>query len=190
MSEIFVFDNNLPKLSESDISNSIKSVAPRGPYTIVNTGKGIIFKFYREEDTNFIFTPYAKSCFGVKKLNVSLSSHSQRERNIYISDPPGQFLNHSEEDFISDIWARHGVNIASFKIFKSAKTGRDYFIFTPINSTVTKNILKAGKIIIFGQEFPVQAKRGATQSNTSAVGTSTKQPSPLQPSPLQPLTHG
>ena len=67
MSEIFVYDNNPSKLPDSEITKIIKSIAPKPPYNIVNTGKGIIFKFYKDVDANFIFTPYATSCFEKKK---------------------------------------------------------------------------------------------------------------------------
>ena len=143
------------------------------PYNFVNTGKGIIYKFHKDEDVNFIFTPHAISCFEKKRLNVSLRLYSQRERNIYISDPPEHLTKYSERQFISDIWVRYNENISSFKTFKSAKTSRHYFIITPSSSLLTKNILKSGKIIIFNVECPVQAKRGSTYSN------STKQPTPL-----------
>ena len=179
MSGIFVYDNNTINLPEADITNFIKLLAPKPPYNFVNTGKGIIYKFLKDEDVNFIFTPHVISCFEKKGLNVSLSLYSQRERNIYISDPSEHLTKYSEREFISDIWVRYNINISSFKTFKSAKTSRHYFIITPSSSLLTKNILKGGKITIFNVEFPVQAKRGSTYSNSAK-----------QPTPLQSLSHG
>ena len=177
MSEIFVYDNNPSKLTDSEITKLIKSIAPKSPYNFVNTGKGIIFKFYKDIDANFIFTPHATRCFEKKNLNVSLSLHAQRERNIYISDPPEQLIKYTEREFISDIWARYNESISSFKTFKSAKTSRNYFIITPCSNLHTKNILEAGKIILFNLELPVQAMRGSTHSS------STNQRTPLQSLP-------
>ena len=117
MSEIFVYDKNPCKRPEKDIYDYVSRLAPRAPYTYVNVGKGIILKFQNEEDTNFIFTPSAILSFETHNLNVSLTIHSQRARNIYISNPPDQFLKYSENQYIMDIWSRHGVTIPCFKIF-------------------------------------------------------------------------
>ena len=87
MSEIFVYDKNPCKRPEKDIYDYVSRLAPRAPYTYVNVGKGLILKFQNEEDTNFIFTPSAILSFETHNLNVSLTIHSQRARNIYISNP-------------------------------------------------------------------------------------------------------
>ena len=173
MSEIFVYDKNPCKLPEKDIYDYVCRLAPCAPYAYVNAGKGLILKFKNEEDTNFIFTPYAIFNFETHKLNVSLTIHSQRARNIYISNPPDKFLKYTENQYIMDIWSRHGVAIPSFKIFKSEKSKRYYFIITPANSTVTQNILNRGKITLLDHAFTVQPMRGSKYSNKSVIGNTT-----------------
>ena len=174
MSEIFVYDKNPCKRPEKDIYDYVSRLAPRAPYTYVNVGKGLILKFQNEEDTNFIFTPSAILSFETHNLNVSLTIHSQRARNIYISNPPDEFLKYSENQYIMDIWTRHGVAIPSFKIFKS-RSNRYYFIITPVNSTVTLNILNRGKITLLNYEFTVEPMRGSKYSNKSIVGNTANQ---------------
>ena len=175
MADLFVYDHNDPKLTETEIYANIISVAPKFPDNHFHTGKGYIFKFFKDTDVNFIFTSYATSFFTSKKLSVSLSVETQKQRNIYIPDPPMSLLNYYEQQFISDIRARYAINILSFKKFKSNKTNRNYFVFTPYDNTVTKRLTDIGSIILFNQELPIQAKLGA-QPNRGTTGSPLPQP--------------
>ena len=171
MAELFVYDNNYPKLTESEITILVNSIAPKRADTQINTGKGFIFKFHQDVDVNFIFTPYAISFFTTNKVAVSLSLHTQRQRHIYIPNPPIDYLGINEQEYISDIRKRYALNILSFKQFRSTKTGKYYFVLTPTDNTVTKQITDTGFIVIFNHVFTVQAKLGA-QSGIGAVGSS------------------
>ena len=177
MSEIFVYDSNTVKLSETEIKNHINAIAQLAPHTTKNTGKGFIFKFYREADCNFIFSHYVIKRLADINLKASLGIQTQKQRKVYIPDPPGQYLNYTEQQFIADIWKRYGVHVLSFKKFTSSKTGRNYFIFTPVNSTATKSLIHAGKIILFNYEFPVQAKRGTETVNNPTQHSASQQQS-------------
>ena len=165
MSEIFIYDSNTAKLSENEIRNHINAIAQLAPHTMKNTGKGIVFKFFKEADCNFIFSHYVIKRLAELNLKASLWNQTQKECDVYIPDPPEPYLNFTEQQFIADIWKRYGVHVLSFKKFTSAKTGRNYFIFTPVNSTATKSLIHAGKIILFDYVFPVQAKRGTETGN-------------------------
>ena len=90
MSEIFVYDSNTVKLTETAIKNHINSIAQLAPHTIRNTGKGIIFKFFKEADCNFIFSHYVIKRLADINLKASLGIETQKQRNIYIHDPPVQ----------------------------------------------------------------------------------------------------
>ena len=160
MAELFVYDNNDPKLSDTVIDTLVNTLAIKRADTYINTGKGYISKFHQDVDVNYIFQPYAISYFATNKLSVSLSSHTQKQRNIYIPNPPNGFLNYHEQVYISDIRKRYGYHILSFKQFRSTKTGKYYFVLTPIDNTVTKQIIDAGNIVIFDHDFAVQAKLG------------------------------
>ena len=78
MSEIFIYDSNTAKLSENEIRNHINAIAQLAPHTIKNTGKGIVFKFFKEADCNFIFSHYVIKRLAELNLKASLGNQTQK----------------------------------------------------------------------------------------------------------------
>ena len=170
MSEIYVLDFNYHRLSDSEIQSIIRSKATSQPTEFTSTGKGIIAKFNTEEDSNFIFAPDTVRHFLAKSLYASLSPNTQKERNIYIPQPPPYIYNQPEYAIITEIQNNNHTAIVGLKKFESKQTGRKFFILTPINNAETQKLASIGKISLFGVELPAEAKKNAPTNR--ARGTS------------------
>ena len=92
MSEIHVQDFNFPRLTEHEIKLTIISIAPHQPIGFTSAKSGIIAKFSTDEACNFIFAPNTTRYLHAKHLYATLSPHTQKDRNLYIADPPSNIF--------------------------------------------------------------------------------------------------
>ena len=166
MSEIHVLDFNNPRLPGRVIQDRINAIAPCHPTQFSNTNKGIIAKFNADEDCNFIFAPGSIREFQANRLYASLSPYTQKDRNIYITDPPNEIFALPEHEIRNELQIKHRTDIIGLSKFISKRTQRKYFIITPINKEETRKIATLGKVYLFNYELPAQAKRNDPVHNT------------------------
>ena len=146
MSEIHVQDFNFPRLTENEIKSTIISIATHQPIGFISTKSGIIAKFSTDEACNFIFAPNTSRYLHAKQLYATLSPQTQKDRNLYIADPPSNIFGLREYDIGNEIQIQNKTVIVEFKKFTSKKTNRNYFILTPINNEESKRLAALGKV--------------------------------------------